>query len=82
MTENHGVPGLNPGPVIQESYANSKKPKSLGTDTEALCQQRASRESGNRAAAGSSVAAVGVTAGGIRRQHRIFGGGVLGLLIG
>ena len=31
---------------------------------------------------GSSAAAVGMTAGGIQRPHRIFGGGVLGLFIG
>lgn len=31
---------------------------------------------------GSSVAAVGVTVGGIQRTHRVFGGSVLGLFIG
>ena len=34
MTENHGVPGSNPGPATLESPANSGKSKSLGSAAE------------------------------------------------
>jgi hypothetical protein len=31
MTENHGVPGSNPGPATYKSPANSKKMKGSGS---------------------------------------------------
>ena len=40
LTENHGVPGSNPGPATTELPANSRKRKSPGGATGALCQQR------------------------------------------
>jgi hypothetical protein len=40
MTENHGVPGSNPGPATSKSPANSGKTKSFGGVSGALCQWR------------------------------------------
>src|SRR5215210_4885498 len=40
MTENHGVPGSNPGPATQESPANRGKGKSPGSAAGALRQGR------------------------------------------
>ena len=38
MTENHGVPGSNPGPAASKSAANSEKIKGFGSAAGALCQ--------------------------------------------
>jgi hypothetical protein len=40
MTENHGVPGSNPGPATSKNPANSTKRKRPGSAAGALCQQR------------------------------------------
>jgi hypothetical protein len=36
MTENHGVPGSNPGPATYKSPANSGKTRSFGSIAGAL----------------------------------------------
>jgi hypothetical protein len=40
MTENHGVPGSDPGPATQESPAKLKKIRSSRSAAGALCQRR------------------------------------------
>ena len=39
MTENHGVPGSNPGPATYKSPANSGKKKEPGSTAGTPCQQ-------------------------------------------
>jgi hypothetical protein len=40
MTENHGVPGSNPGPATSKSPANSEEMKGSGRAAEGLFQWR------------------------------------------
>jgi hypothetical protein len=40
MTENHGVPGSNPGPATPKSPANSQKMNDSGSAAEALFKGR------------------------------------------
>ena len=47
-SENHGVPGSNPGPATQESPANKQKIRSSGGAARALCRGRVNSRIKNR----------------------------------
>ena len=56
MTENHGVPGSNPGPATPKSPANSGKRKSSGSAAQALFQRRVNSRIEKRSQYSAAVA--------------------------
>src|SRR5215204_7040095 len=55
-TENHGVPGSNPGPATQELPANGEKRKSLGGVAGALCNSASTAGQENASSSASAAA--------------------------